>query len=88
MVRLCHKTGKKYDEYSEPKMLETLLFRRWKIWNCLGYNRAYLFSYSFRMCDVFSRLMILPLIWCVLSGALNFFIILVEWTKYVIDING
>eukprot|EP01083_Nonionella_stella_P114152 337183_1 len=50
----------------------------------LGYNRAYLFRYSFRMCDVFSRLMILALVWCTLSGTLTFFVLVFEALTVVI----
>eukprot|EP01083_Nonionella_stella_P318673 1165992_1 len=57
---------------------------RWKIWNHIHVNRAYLFRYSFRMCDVFSRLMIMALIWCTLNGVIAFSILLFEVFTFVI----
>eukprot|EP01083_Nonionella_stella_P108949 317216_1 len=57
---------------------------KWKVWNHIGFNRAYLFRYSFRMCDVFSRLMIMALIWCTLNGITVSCILLFEVFTFVI----
>eukprot|EP01084_Bolivina_argentea_P099215 178347_1 len=60
-----------------------ILWSRWKMWNHIGFNRAYLFRYSFRMCDVFSRLMILALIWCTLNGTIAGLILAFEIFTFV-----
>ena len=50
------------------RRMNEFLWSRWMVWKHIGLNRAYLFRYSFRICDVISRLMILALIWCSLSA--------------------
>eukprot|EP01083_Nonionella_stella_P176857 619998_1 len=81
-LKFCGKDGN--TPWTETFTFTTPLFNRWKVWNYVGYNRAYLFRYSFRMCDVFSRLMILALVWCTLSGTLTFFILVFEAITVVI----
>eukprot|EP01083_Nonionella_stella_P044880 120746_1 len=67
VLRLSFRTKEgKWSNWIDKKQFTTPLFTGWTIWNYIGFNRAYLFRYSFRMCDVFSRLMILALVWCVL----------------------
>eukprot|EP01083_Nonionella_stella_P185300 675405_1 len=68
----------KWTDWTENTLFTTPYFTGWTIWNYIGFNRAYLFRYSFRMCDVFSRLMILALVWCVLSGKTAFAILMFE----------
>eukprot|EP01084_Bolivina_argentea_P150833 263354_1 len=65
-------------------IIDDFLWARWKIWNHFGFNRAYLFRYGFRMCDVFSRLMILALIWCSLSGIVTMCILAFEMLTFVV----
>eukprot|EP01083_Nonionella_stella_P150702 480485_1 len=84
-IRLSFRTEQgKWTKWTDKKVLKTPLFTRWKFWNYLGFNRAYLFRYSFRMCDVFSRLMILALVWCVLSGTITFWILVFEIITVVV----
>eukprot|EP01083_Nonionella_stella_P021910 60625_1 len=81
-LKFCGEDGD--TPWTDPFTFATPLFNRWKVWNYIGYNRAYLFRYSFRMCDVFSRLMILALVWCTLSGTLTFFVLVFEALTVVI----
>eukprot|EP01083_Nonionella_stella_P185477 676419_1 len=81
-LKFCGKDGD--TPWTDPFTFGTPLFNRWKVWKYIGYNRAYLFRYSFRMCDVFSRLMILSLVWLVLSGTLTFFVLVFEALTVVI----
>ena len=71
------------DEVDDVEELYEYLWSKWAFWNHIGFNRAYLFRYGFRMCDVFSRLMIMALIWCTLSGTATFFIISLEILTFV-----
>ena len=56
------------EEKDDEDAVITYLWSKWKVWKHIQFNRAYLFRYGFRICDVISRLMILALIWCTLSG--------------------
>lgn len=75
------RSDKKEDE---EDIVDEFLFAWWKFWNHIGFNRAYLFRYGFRMCDVFSRLMILALIWSSFSGAVTLCILAFEVTTFVV----
>eukprot|EP01083_Nonionella_stella_P172955 595077_1 len=74
----------KWTDWTDKTQFTTPLFTGWAVWHYIGFNRAYLFRYSFRMCDVFSRLMILSLVWCVLSGTTTFAILTFEVITVVI----
>eukprot|EP01083_Nonionella_stella_P107215 310315_1 len=74
----------KWTDWTENTLFTTPYFTGWTIWNYIGFNRAYLFRYSFRMCDVFSRLMILALVWSVLSGTTTFGILVFEIITVVV----
>eukprot|EP01083_Nonionella_stella_P108948 317209_1 len=84
------RVGKDHDDEEElirsddTKPEYEVQWSRWKAWNHISFNRAYLFRYSFRMCDVFSRLMILALIWCTLSGKVALGIIAFEMLTFVV----
>eukprot|EP01083_Nonionella_stella_P243104 847403_1 len=84
VMRLRFRTEEGRWAETDKHQFMTPLFTGWAVWNYMGFNRAYLFRYSFRMCDVFSRLMILALVWSVLSGTTTFGILVFEIITVVV----